>query len=139
MKTSALGSFLGPTLEEKEEEHETCLAAHDDGMGVSLETAGGRSQRMNRFRRRPGDHHQLRSSHRRSSTGLKILIKRLSRTFVRPAHSESELSIPVHSAHHPGPSRLDSEALVFGDENQEKIEQRAADFYKTFFPSLTVE
>ncbi|KAI9601225.1 hypothetical protein H4Q26_001034 [Puccinia striiformis f. sp. tritici PST-130] len=112
--------FLGPTMEEEESRS----VADDDSSG------GPEMKRL-----------ELTSSHSRSTSGLKILMKRLSLSLLktRSFSRTRSVSVPTLTLDHPGPSRLDNHALVFGDENQEKIDERSADFYKTFFPSLMID
>ncbi|PLW23739.1 hypothetical protein PCASD_12628 [Puccinia coronata f. sp. avenae] len=88
MKFPILGSFLGATLEEEE------------GYAVS-EDAGVDRVRLTKCRSRTSKDDQLKGpqlkrSHSRSSSGLKILIKKLSRSFVCSVPSEPELSVPIH-------------------------------------------
>ncbi|KAI9604441.1 hypothetical protein KEM48_000754 [Puccinia striiformis f. sp. tritici PST-130] len=140
--------FLGPTMEEEESRS----VADDDSSGVSGDEAVEKekstmvecrtSTRKIRKSGMPSSTRlELTSSHSRSTSGLKILMKRLSLSLLktRSFSRTRSVSVPTLTLDHPGPSRLDNHALVFGDENQEKIDERSADFYKTFFPSLMVD
>ncbi|KAH9466718.1 hypothetical protein Pst134EB_001765 [Puccinia striiformis f. sp. tritici] len=135
--------FLGPTMEEEESRS----VADDDSSGASGDEAVEKekstmvvcrtSTRKIRKSGMPSSTRlELTSSHSRSTSGLKILMKRLSLSLLktRSFSRTRSVSVPTLTLDHPGPSRLDNHALVFGDENQEKIDERSADFYKTFFP-----
>ncbi|KAA1114884.1 hypothetical protein PGT21_026433 [Puccinia graminis f. sp. tritici] len=150
LRSLGIGSFLCPTLEEEEmsgsgdetglvESEKTDDTAHSDDQ--CLKSIDGDDQLRKADVTAPSP--RLAIPHPRSTTGLKVLIKRLSlsllrtRSFTR-TRPEPELPI-IHSLNHHGPSRLDPHALVFGDENPERIEQRSLEFYQAFFPSLILE
>ncbi|OAV92544.1 hypothetical protein PTTG_08636 [Puccinia triticina 1-1 BBBD Race 1] len=149
LKSVPMGSFLSPTVEEEE------MSGSGDEPGLADDKNGDKlhaPECRTRFHRHQGPLRREQvlapscepgNPHPRGTAGLKILIKRLSlsllktRSFVR-TRSQPELSM-VHSFDHPaGPSRVDRQALVFGDENPEKIDERSGEFYKTFFPSLVL-
>ncbi|POW04022.1 hypothetical protein PSTT_10720 [Puccinia striiformis] len=125
--------FLGPTMEEEESRS----VADDDSSGVS----GDEAVRKRSLLWLSVERVREKSGNSRSTSGLKILMKRLSLSLLktRSFSRTRSVSVPTLTLDHPGPSRLDNHALVFGDENQEKIDERSADFYKTFFPSLMVD
>lgn len=78
-----------------------------------------------------------------SVKSLKGIVKRLSSTITKSWPPRCSLSpeskVDGGQTKYPGPVRHDDRALIFGDENPQKIEEYSSDFYKTYFPVLKID